>query len=85
MDVALSRNRERAVIWFFERESANLRYEIRHALEGAGYELVIVEDTNERVEQINSASLLLERSRNVWSRLVQQGWRPLGPEPPPTL
>ena len=73
------------MIWFFQRESASLRYEIRRAMDGTGYELVIIEDKNEQVEQVTSASVLLERSRNVWLGLVQQGWRPLGPEPPPTL
>lgn len=73
------------MIWFFERECARLRYEIRRSMEGVGYELVIIEDANEQVEQITSPSLLFERSRHIWTGLVQQGWRPLGPTSPPTF
>ena len=73
------------MIWFFERETACLRYEIRREMEGAGYELVIIEDGGERVERVQSANMLLERSHLVWAGLLQKGWRPVGPALPPAV
>jgi hypothetical protein len=66
------------MVWFFERESERLQYEIRHELSGAGYELVIrAADDEKTVEKFDSASALLERSQDAWAFLLEGGWRPL--------
>jgi hypothetical protein len=65
------------MVWFFERESEHLQYEIRHEAEGHGYELVICAAADFSVEKIDDPAALLERSQTVWAGLIDGGWRPL--------
>ena len=71
------------MIWFFERESSSLRCEIRREMAGDGYEVVVAEGAAEKVERVDSPSVLLERSQHVWAALLADGWRPLGNDPRP--
>ncbi len=66
------------MVWFFERESERLQYEIRREQAGGGYELVIRASSNEKtVQRVASPSDLIERSQDVWTFLLDGGWRPL--------
>ena len=66
------------MVWFFERESERLQYEIRREETGRGYELVISASADEKtIEKVDSPSELIERSQNVWAFLLNGGWRPL--------
>jgi hypothetical protein len=66
------------MIWFFERETERLQYEIRREEAGRGFELIISASAEEKtVQKVDSASELIERSQDVWSFLLNGGWRPL--------
>ena len=71
------------MVWFFERESERLQYEIRREPEGYGFELVISAASEEKIEKVDSATALITRSQDVWTRLLNGGWRPVTPQPPP--
>jgi hypothetical protein len=72
------------MVWFFERESERLQYEIRREETGAGYELVISASADEKtVEKVCSPSELIERSQDVWSFLLNGGWKPLDAQSAP--
>ena len=72
------------MVWFFERESERLQYEIRREQTGDGYELVIRASADEKtVQKVVSPSELIERSQDVWSFLLDGGWRPLHSQTPP--
>jgi hypothetical protein len=75
------------MVWFFERESERLQYEIRREETGNGYELVISAsaDDMKTVERVGSASELIERSQDMWAFLLNGGWRPLDAQTPPRL
>ena len=66
------------MIWFFQRESERLQYEIRREESGGGFELIISASADERtVQKVSSPSELIERSQDVWSFLLNGGWKPL--------
>lgn len=72
------------MIWFFERDSERLQYEIRHEPAGPGYELIIRASTDEKtVQKVESPAELIERSQDVWNFLLNGGWRPLDAQLPP--
>ena len=72
------------MVWFFERESERLQYEIRREQAGDGYELVIRASSDEKtVQKVDSPSELIERSQDVWTFLLNGGWRPLDSQVPP--
>jgi hypothetical protein len=72
------------MVWFFERESERLQYEIRHEQTGHGYELVIRASSDEKtVQRVSSPSELIERSQDVWAFLLDGGWKPLEAQRPP--
>lgn len=72
------------MVWFFERESERLQYEIRRDDAGAGFELVISASADEKtVERVTSPAELIERSQDLWTFLLNGGWRPLEPHTPP--
>jgi hypothetical protein len=74
------------MVWFFERETERLQYEIRHDQAGPGYELVISASADEKtVQKIDSAAELIERSQDMWAFLLNGGWRPLDGQPMPRL
>jgi hypothetical protein len=65
------------MIWFFERQHARLRFEIRHQLDGHGFELVITHpDGRQHVEQYDDQRALVERSRDLQNTLTAGGWQP---------
>jgi len=67
------------MIWFFERESDRLHYEIRHRTDGDEYELVVTHpDGSQFIERFADASGLIERSGSLRSELFERGWRALG-------
>ncbi len=68
------------MIWFFEKEGQRLRFEVRRAPEGAGYEIEIIEpDGTRRVEPIADAVDLTKRFSDLQADLASQGWR--SPQP----
>lgn len=63
------------MIWFYERSGSHLRCEVRQAIEGDRYELVITSaDGNERVEIFVDSRELTRRSRELEDRWRLQGW-----------
>lgn len=67
------------MIWFFERESDRLHFEIRHRPDGEDYELVVTyPDGSQFVERFEDANGLVERSSSLRSELFERGWRALG-------
>ena len=63
------------MIWFFERQNAKLRYEIRRQADGPGYELVITgPDGAPEIEQYADALSLLERTQALECALREEGW-----------
>ncbi len=70
------------MIWFFERNRAHLRYEIRRQPDGPDFELVITQpDGAQQVERYATATDLALRSGVLCESLYEQGWRPLGGSP----
>jgi hypothetical protein len=70
------------MIWFFERESDRLHYEIHYQPDGHGYDLVITHpDGRREVERYADASALLERSSHLQRTLSAAGWEPPVPRP----
>lgn len=67
------------MVWFFERESHTLRYEIRRQFDGTAFEVVISDSEGERLQQLKSPTELLQHSERVWAGLIDSGWRPLTP------
>jgi hypothetical protein len=67
------------MIWFFERESARLHYEIRQRADGQDFEIVVTyPDGSQLVEQYSDAGQLIDRSTAIRSELFAHGWRALG-------
>jgi len=67
------------MIWFFERESARLHYEIRQTPDGHDFEIVVTyPDGSQLIEQFADASGLIQRSSALRSELFERGWRALG-------
>lgn len=65
------------MIWFFEREQARLRYEIRRQTDGPHYELVITyPDGRQEVERFEDSAAVVQRSATLENRLTQEGWQP---------
>lgn len=63
------------MIWFYERSGSHLRCEVRQAVEGDRYELVITcADGAERVEVFADSRELTRRSRELESQWRTQGW-----------
>jgi hypothetical protein len=65
----------RGMIWFFERDGEELRYEIRRDRTGR-YRLIITRpDGSESIEEVGEAARLLERSAELINALHGDGWR----------
>lgn len=65
------------MIWFFERQTARLLYEIRRHADGDDYELVVTfPDGRQEVEQFTDAVSLIERSHRLQESLRADGWTP---------
>jgi hypothetical protein len=65
------------MIWFFERDTARLLYEIRRQADGDDYELVLTfPDGHQEVEKYQDPHALIERSQRLQESLRRQGWAP---------
>ena len=65
------------MIWFFERQTSRLLYEIRRQVDGHDYELVVTfPDGRQEVEQFKDAISLIERSLRLQESLRADGWVP---------
>lgn len=63
------------MIWFYIRDKEHLRFEIRRATEGSGFELVITNpDGVEQIERFGDEGSLMKRSRDLEQALLQDGW-----------
>ena len=63
------------MIWFFERDTARLLYEIRRQADGDDFELVLTfPDGTQAVEKYQNPDQLVERSRDLQADLRAQGW-----------
>ena len=63
------------MIWFFERQRARLRYEIRRQTDGPDYELVITfPDGRQEIELYADSSAVVERSLMLDRALKDEGW-----------
>ncbi|MGH9313044.1 MAG: hypothetical protein ACRD1S_07585 [Vicinamibacterales bacterium] len=68
------------MIWFLTRGRQQVDVEVRRALDGEGYELVLdYADGTERVERIRDPRRLVERTLRVQHRLIRQGFEPTSP------
>lgn len=68
------------MIWFFERQTSRLLYEIRRQVDGDDYELVVTfPDGRQEVEHFKDALSLIERSQRLQETLRAEGWMPPGP------
>jgi hypothetical protein len=64
------------VIWIFDRDGETLRYEIRRADKGDGYILMVTSpDGQKRVERVDQASALIERTVDEMRQLRDDGWK----------
>jgi len=64
------------MIWLFDREGERIRYEICRDETGAGFLLVMTSTSGEkRVEHIEQATDLIERSMDQMRRLREDGWK----------
>jgi hypothetical protein len=65
------------MIWFFERQTSRLLYEIRRQVDGHDYELVVTfPDGKQEVEKFKDAISLIERSHRLQESLRAEGWAP---------
>jgi hypothetical protein len=73
------------MIWFFERQQARLRYEIRRQTDGSDYELVITfPDGRQEIERYGDPADITRRSLRLERALTDAGWEPpaVGARPP---
>jgi hypothetical protein len=64
------------VIWLFDREGEQIKYEIRRDENSGGYLLVITSSAGqERIERIEEPTELIERSIDEMQRLKDDGWK----------
>jgi predicted PilT family ATPase len=64
------------MLWFFQKENARLRYEIRRRPDGNEYELVITHpDGRQVIERYDRSSDVVERAKHLEEALVKAGWR----------
>jgi hypothetical protein len=64
------------VIWIFDRDGETLRYEIRRDDKGDGYILMVTSsDGQKRVERVDQASALIERTVDEMRQLRDDGWK----------
>lgn len=72
------------MIWFFEREGEQLEYEIRQERRGEPFEVVVRDAGRQKLARLEDPAELLRRSANLWSLLLESGWRPRLPPTWPT-
>jgi hypothetical protein len=72
------------MIWFFERQTSRLLYEIRRQVDGHDYELVVTfPDGRQEVEKFKDPAMLIERSHRLQESLRAEGWMPPSPRSSP--
>jgi hypothetical protein len=65
------------MLWFFERNTARLLYEIRRQVDGDDYELVLTfPDGRQEIEIYRDAGAVVARSQQLQETLRAQGWVP---------
>jgi len=63
------------MVWFYERHGTYIRCETRDALDGDGFDLLIVNpDGTERVEHFEDSGKLTRRQQELESLLTVDGW-----------
>jgi hypothetical protein len=63
------------MIWFFERQGAHMRCEVRSMVEGDRYQLVITEpDGVERIESFTNSNDLTRRTLELECERARDGW-----------
>jgi hypothetical protein len=63
------------MIWFFSRAGRHLRCEVRNAMDGDRYELVITEpDGTERFESFITSHALNRRAQELGDAWMRDGW-----------
>lgn len=64
------------MIWIFDRNGETLRYEIRRDDKGDGYIMMVTSsDGQKRVERVDRASALIERTVDEMRQLRDDGWK----------
>ena len=64
------------MIWFFDRDSERLRYEVTRDRATNRYRLIITRpDDSESIEEVNEPTELVERSIALMNNLRGDGWR----------
>jgi hypothetical protein len=64
------------VIWFFDRNGQQLRYEIRRSMDSDAYELAVTyPDGHTEIEEMKEPSDLLKRCAELAEDLKQEGWK----------
>lgn len=68
-------------VWFFERSAQHRQLEIRTALGGPGFEIIVrYPDGSEAVEWCYGAAGLIHRQEEVALTWQAEGWHPYVPE-----
>jgi hypothetical protein len=63
------------VIWFFDKDGEQLRYEISRDRSAGHYRVIITHpDGSESVEEVDQPTELIERSVNLMNTLRGEGW-----------
>jgi hypothetical protein len=63
------------MLWTFYRDDDHLHYEIRRALDGAGFELVVYHpDGRQECERFADSAALNRRALEVQHTLLDGGW-----------
>jgi hypothetical protein len=64
------------MIWFFDKDGEQLRYEITRDRADGKYRVVITHpDGSESVEEVDEPTELIERSVQLMNSLRSDGWR----------
>ena len=68
-----------AMLWFFEKQTSRLHYEIRRQSDGPNYELIITySDGRTVVEVYEDPGEVVARSEGLQRALMQEGWESPG-------
>jgi hypothetical protein len=63
------------VLWTYIRNGARLRYEVRLAMDGDGYELILTYPGGQEVAELyGSRDALKERTAQLERQLAAEGW-----------
>ena len=66
----------RQMIWFFDRDGEQLRYEISHDRNSGRYRVAVTRpDGSESVEEVEQPNEVIERSLALMNTLRTEGWR----------